>query len=69
MSEKEELDSKISDIIEEVRKIKEETIWIRNKLLELFPVSYLYYTPAFKLVKGGDLTKTEFFNPEQLRHY
>lgn len=69
MGEKEGLDCKISKIAEEIKEIKEEAIWIRNKLLELFPVSYLYYAPAFRLMKGGDLTKTEFFKPEQLKSY
>lgn len=65
MDKKEGLDCKISEIAEEIREIRGEVIWIRNKIIEIFPMSYTSYNPNF-IIKGCDPSHAGFFNPETI---
>ncbi|MFH1248941.1 MAG: hypothetical protein V1660_02210 [archaeon] len=70
MGKKEALDCKISKIIEDIREIKEETVKIRNRLQELFPIFYSYHAPLIRLIKGAEnLSPLEVFNLSQLGYH
>lgn len=54
MQEKEVFEDKLTEIIREINEIKEETVWIRNKIIEAEQMPYNHYNQYSIQMKGGD---------------